>query len=223
MMIDQAVRFGAVISQSEFRSEPLLEVGSGLSGIAAFVDNQVFGVDVRFNGNVTKFIPIRASATSLPLRDGCFRQVVCSGMLEHVNPGDRSGAIKELVRVTEKTLFLICPCGIVARKADVILAWLYWFLYIPLPDWLEEHLANPFPSALEIVSILEERGFTVRKVTLESVFTHLIISILIGLKRLNAFWRLIFTNKPDRIKRISSFLRHFAIGNPYLWLWVAKK
>jgi hypothetical protein len=220
-MLDQAIRFGAILSQPEFnRGGSLLEVGSGREGITAFTEDRVIGVDVRFvGGPAAGIIPVKASATALPLQDSCFDRVVCSDMLEHLTAEDRPQAIKELVRVTKKTLFLTCPCGEAARRTDDWIGEAYQFLKVKQPDWLTEHLERRLPDPEEITSALAESGLSWREVPGESTLAHLTVSLLIGLKFLNALWRSLFERRPDRAKWIAS-IGSFRADNLYRRLWV---
>lgn len=220
-MLDQAIRFGAILSQPEFsRSGVLLEVGSGQQGISAFMEERVIGVDIRFGGNPAQEItPIKASATALPLGDACFDRVICSDMLEHLTTDDRPRAIDELIRMTKGTLFLACPCGEAARRADEWLGKLYRFMDITPPGWLEEHLGRRIPDPEEITEALRRLGLSWREVPGESAITHVIVSLLIGFKFLNTFWRSIFQKRADRARRIAS-LGSFLGTSPYRRLWV---
>lgn len=220
-MLDQAIRFGAILSQPEFNQGGLLlEVGSGREGITVFVEEQVIGVDISFRGRPAQgIVPIKASATALPLRDAGFDRVVCSDMLEHLTTEDRPRAIDELVRVTKGTLFLACPCGEAARRADSFLSRLYGLLGTTRPEWLQEHLNKRIPGSKEITGGLKQSGISWLEVPGESAITHVIVSLLISAKFLNNIWRSLFITRAERAKRIAS-LGSFLGTSPYRRLWV---
>lgn len=220
-MLDQAIRFGVILAQPEFkRGGNLLEVGSGFRGISAFIRDAVVGVDIQFGDKPTAgVIAVRASATALPLRDGCFDRVVCSDMLEHLRAPERSTAIGELLRVTKRTLFLACPCDEGARQADDKLAKLYRLLRVQTPDWLEDHQQKGLPEAEAIRYVLRQCGVAWREIPGESTLTHLLVSMLISSRLLNRWWETIFSKKPHLAIRIAQ-MHLFSGIRRYRRLWV---
>ncbi len=201
-MLDQAIRFGAILAQPEFDGEgTILEVGSGSQGISAFLTDKVVGVDVAFAEAPTRgMIAVRASALHLPLRDGSFDRVVCSDMMEHLTALERPEAVQELLRVTNRHLFIACPCDEAARRADEQLMKLYRWLGILPPEWLEDHLQKRIPDSREIEEPLGERKARWKAITGESTASHFIVSLLISMRWLNRIWARIFSYKPDRAK-----------------------
>ncbi|HDH57890.1 MAG TPA: class I SAM-dependent methyltransferase [Bacteroidetes bacterium] len=220
-MLDQAIRYGAILSQPEFeKSGNILEIGSGTKGIAVFVRNSVVGIDADFKDELhPAVLAIKASATALPLRDNCGERVVCSDMLEHLSKEERPGAIAELIRVTKGTLFLACPCGEEARRTDDRLMRLYHFLSAPVPDWLEEHNRKGIPDADEIQNTLKEQGVNWREMPGESCFTHFLVSLLIATRFLNNLWSSIIRDKPDLARRVAEW-GAFPGVSPYRRLWI---
>jgi SAM-dependent methyltransferase len=63
---------------------------------------------------------LAASAESIPFADGSFDLVICRGVLEHMPPGTRAGAVRELRRVTR-------PGGL---------------CYISIPPWFNPHAGH---------------------------------------------------------------------------------
>ncbi len=223
-MLDQSLRFGAVLSQPEFNNGgTLLEVGSGPRGITAFVEDSVVGVDVHFSEKLsTGMTAIKASSTALPLQDESFDRVVCSDMLEHLSANERELAISELLRVTRKTLFLTCPCGEGSRRVDGWLAKLYQTLGIPMPDWLKEHLEKKVPDPEEIRDVLEEQKTTFSEHVRETTFIYLLVGLMSSSRILNKFWQSIFSGRPDRAKKLAK-LNLFSEMAPCRRLWVVNK
>ncbi len=220
-MLDQAIRFGAILAQPEFSaSGSILEVGSGSLGITAFINEPVVGVDVCFNRAPAEGMKgITASVTALPFADRSFDRVICSDMLEHIPENVRPAAIKELIRVTRRTLFLACPCGEEARRMDGWLSRLYRFFTLPVPDWLEEHQAETIPDPEAIQSVLSESGVPYREIGGESALAHFVISLLISTKFMNNVWKSIFQDRPDRAVN-AAHLARFPGSTAYRRLWI---
>jgi hypothetical protein len=223
-MLDQAIRFGAIISQPKFKSGGrLLEVGSGDEGISVFIDDPVIGADIAFRDVSNLAIKaIKASALKLPFGDAAFERVVCSDMLEHLAESDRAAAISELVRVTGGVLFLACPCGGPARWADNLLYGIYRILPVRTPDWLKEHIQRRIPDTKSIREAIGETGARYHEVKGESIFTHFIVSFLISSRILNNIWRNWYYKKPGKAKA-AAVLGRWPWFFPYRRLWVIQK
>jgi SAM-dependent methyltransferase len=220
-MLDQAIRFGAILKRAEFRAGGnLLEVGSGETGIGAFIAEPFFGVDIHFEV-LPSFTAVKASATALPFGDGVFSRVICSDVLEHLPAEERAGAIEELIRVTKGTLFLACPTGRCGWFLDSALHLIYRFLRISLPTWLPEHFRNRLPDGEDIRRILKENGVTFAEICGESCLVHLPVSFLISTRRLNRFWRFLFYRRPGRAQKVAGIA---TLGGllPYRRLWQVK-
>ncbi len=221
-MLDQAIRFGAILKRKEFAGDGnLLEVGSGAEGIGAFTDDPLVGVDIHFETS-PHFTAVKASATALPFSDGAFSRVVCSDVLEHLRSEERTAAIGELVRVTKGTLFLACPTGRWARLSDCGLRFIYRLPGIRPPEWLVEHRARGLPDAQEIRRVLRESGVTFSEFKGESCLVHLLVGVLISTRFCNKIWKILFSRKPGRAKKIAgaAFLGGIL---PYRRLWLIRR
>jgi len=220
-MLDQAIRFGAILAQPEFAGAgAILEVGSGSQGISAFLFDKVVGVDVAFAEAPAKgLIAVRASALHLPLRDRSFERVICSDMMEHLPVEQRAAAIQELLKVTKGYLFIACPCDEAARRSDERLMKLYRWLGIRPPEWLEDHLQKRIPDSQEIEGPLGERKARWKTVIGESTASHIIVSLLISSKLLNRFWESIFKQHPSRARALGT-LRILKSKSHYRKLWI---
>lgn len=220
-MLDQAIRFGAILAQPEFQGAGnLLEVGSGSRGITAFLKEPVIGVDVKFVGQLSpNLTPLKASATDLPFRNGSFDRVVCSDMLEHLESHQRKIAIMELLRITKGTLFLAFPCDDAARRMDRRLSSIYKSFGVKTPDWLEDHLHKVIPDSETIRQALIEQHAAHREISGESALMHFLVSLLTSMKILNRLWEKIFGGKPERIQRFAT-MPILRMGWHYRKLWV---
>lgn len=157
-MLSQLVRYAPVISLIE-RSRPrrILEVGCGSQGLGKFVSCRFVGVDVDFSDYTGSrrspspwMRPVRAAGAELPFESGTFDLVVLLDVLEHVPPRARPGFLAECDRVARQRMAVGFPSGALAEAHDRELH--HWLLArgLPVPGWLHEHLAYPFPTVQEV-------------------------------------------------------------------------
>ena len=221
LMLDQAIRYGSILSQPEYdKNGIILEIGCGTEGITGFTDEQVIGIDVRFDGPVSRSVwAVRASVASLPFRNASFNRVVCSDVMEHLPEGVRPRAVDELLRVTKESLFLACPCGDPARRLDGFFLKLYNLFKIPPPDWMVEHGEMGIPDADSIRSSLHQSGASFRELSGESWVVHFFVTLLISLRVLNNLWRKVFQKKGVRAGKLGR-IGVLSGRAPYRKLWV---
>jgi len=102
---------------------------------------------------------ISASAESLPLPDGAVELVISSDMLEHLTPGGRAAALREMLRVAKSWVILGAPfhSPAVAFAEEKINA-LFEKCNRRTNQWLSEHLKNGLPDIRETLDILGENG-----------------------------------------------------------------
>ncbi|MEI8344864.1 MAG: class I SAM-dependent methyltransferase [Candidatus Omnitrophota bacterium] len=115
-----AIRYAPVIR--ELRKRPkeyanILEVGSGSMGLTRYTKRQIVGVDLSTQGpRFENMCLVRADASALPFADRSFDLVVSTDVLEHLPQDVRRRAVKELLRVANKKIFLGFPSGVVALR-----------------------------------------------------------------------------------------------------------
>jgi len=223
-MLDQAIRYGSILSQPEYEKNGIiLEIGSGTEGITGFTEERVIGVDVRFEGPVSKnVLAVRASVTSLPFRNASFNRVVCSDVMEHLPVGVRPEAVNELLRVSKESLFLACPCGNPARRLDGFFLHLYGLFRIPPPDWMAEHREMEIPDAGSIRLSLSQSGASFRELPGESWVIHFFVTLLISLRMLNNQWRKMFQNKRELAGKLGR-IGVLSGRAPYRKLWIVNR
>lgn len=138
------------------RSWRVLDVGSGVSGLSAFLPGwRVVGLDLALEEGARPRGPfLRASATALPFARGTWDAVTCIDVLEHVPPAERPRILGELVRVCRHLLVVAFPCGPGARSADESLAAAYAAAGRAAPAWAEEHLRQAVPEAQDVEAVL---------------------------------------------------------------------
>ena len=100
--------------------------------------------------------PVMATATELPFRNRSFDVVVASDVLEHVSPDRRMAVVQEAMRVTRKLAIFGFPSGVQAFECDRKLAQLYDRRQKARPEWLEEHMLNPYPTEILFEGLKQE-------------------------------------------------------------------
>lgn len=134
----------------------VLDAGCGELGLAPFLaPAAVVGVDLGESGcDDPNFQFIRGSITQLPLEDRSVAVAASVDTLEHLPEQVRGAAVRELVRVARTAVVLAFPRGEDARRIDDGYRQLLRRRNMAEPDWLEEHLASPYPeveTAVEMV------------------------------------------------------------------------
>lgn len=167
-MLNQLVRYEPVLRLvAEIGGGELLDAGSGSVGISRWLGPRwtVTAVDTHFDDYGGARGPAQdevsrvfADVRELPFGDGAFDVTVALDLVEHVPEADRDRAIGELSRVTRRRLILGCPAGAPAFAADRRLAEYCRRHGLPLPGWLEEHMAIGFPEASDLSRALTPAG-----------------------------------------------------------------
>lgn len=145
------------INKNYHQGESILEVGSAESGITTYLKRDVTGVDLNFDKNLLSHYlqPIQGYATALPFRSLSFDYALSVDTLEHIPPVKRKQAIKELLRVARKKVYLAFPCGKEAQQADVEIDKYYLRKHKKRFLFLEEHLKYGLPEFGDIKNYLE--------------------------------------------------------------------
>lgn len=147
----------------------ILEVGSGSVGITRYLKKRVIGVDLDFKGpRLPYLIPVKSSATNLPLKDGAFDLVFCVDLIEHLPKNRRQFVLSEMLRVSKAWVIIGVPCGERAMLWEKR-AWEFWerkqkrTLSHKLQEriarrgkFLEEHRNNGLPTEKEIARMIED-------------------------------------------------------------------
>lgn len=124
-------------------NDTILDAGSGNYGIHMFLPNvNVVRTDINMTGDEVR----QADLTRLPFSEEQFRLTTCIDVLEHLSPADRKQSIGELVRVTREVLCVAFPAGRMAWQVDEGFREMLAQAYKAEPEWLSEHLNNPFPD-----------------------------------------------------------------------------
>jgi SAM-dependent methyltransferase len=131
----------------------ILDAGCGEYGLTAFMPRaNITGVDILPEDAVSPDVKyLRGSLTDLPFDDRSFDVVVAIDVLEHLSPEMRISAVREAVRIARKAAIITFPSGAQARTVDERFAEELDRRGSPRPEWLDEHLANPYPETAAVV------------------------------------------------------------------------
>jgi hypothetical protein len=149
----------------------LLDAGCGEYGLAEFVSVQTVGVDILANGGVAKgYTYVRGSIISLPFAEHSFTVAASVDVLEHLPEHLRPGAVEQLVAVAERAVVIAFPTGNHARQADEDFRDELNKRGEPLPDWLDEHLRQPYPKSEAIVDAINKAAIAQGRKVKVSIF-----------------------------------------------------
>ena len=149
----RAVDTMRVLRQVAAADSTILDAGCGEYGLTAFMPGaNITGVDVLPEDAITSDVNyVRGSLTDLPFDDRSFDVVVAIDVLEHLSPKMRPAAVGEAVRIARRAAIITFPSGAQARAVDERFAAELDRRGDVRPEWLDEHLANPYPEAAAVV------------------------------------------------------------------------
>jgi hypothetical protein len=125
----------------------IAEIGSGATGITPYLKKQVTAVDPVLSESYAELIkPVAGSALALPFKDNEFEAVISLDMLEHIAPGDREQAIKEMFRVASRLVIVGVPSNLTSEEQDKKVDALYKEVHGEPYHFLREHLSNGLPT-----------------------------------------------------------------------------
>jgi hypothetical protein len=180
-MLNQVVRYEAVVDILGHEGGRLADIGSGSLGVAPYVGPEwsVTAVDRDFTDYGTaagasgygsvEFV--EADARDMPFPNGHFTAAVALDIVEHVGPEDRAAILAEMARVASRTLVVGCPTGAAAFESDRRLMDRYRSAGVEVPGWLSEHVENGFPEPDDLRGWLRPHG-AVELVRNESLAAH---------------------------------------------------
>ena len=161
MDLDVKLRYLPILE--EINCGTVLEVGSGVKGIARFLDKEIVGCDVKFEGEpLPNLRTVEGSVVDLPFGDQTFDYVVSSDMLEHLDKEDREKALKEMIRVARRRVVVGFPCGKKSARYEKKLFDLFKLVTGREHRWIKEHIENGLPSEMEIMGYLEDEDVVVK-------------------------------------------------------------
>jgi SAM-dependent methyltransferase len=211
-LLNWAARYFPIIrllKLSGVEGQSILEIGCGPCGLAYFYKMPIVGCDIRFSSPpLSPMRPAVASAVRLPFGSSSFDGVVASDMLEHVRPTEREAVVREALRVTRKVAVFGFPCGPRARALDEALFEDYSRMRREPPEWLLEHMQNPFPDE----QLFEQlpRGWRVQKFGNE----HLRFHYWMVRREMGIRWNRVFSFCLNRFPRPVEFVLQLADREP---------
>ncbi|HEX8652187.1 MAG TPA: class I SAM-dependent methyltransferase [Pyrinomonadaceae bacterium] len=166
--LDVAHALQPILSQGQ----ALLDAGCGEYGLAHFIGSaKVIDTDINRPTHLGKSqIFFRASVTSLPFANLSFPVVASVDVLEHLPLDVRDEAVAELVRVARTAMVIAFPCGQRARQVDEDFQRRLVKLDKAQPDWLVEHLQNPYPSVESVLSKIQAESMKYHRHSIMKIF-----------------------------------------------------
>lgn len=133
----------------------ILDVGSGALGITPYLKRKATGLDASFHSPTSPLLQkILRSADKIPFPENSFDAVICVDVLEHIPSKRRHKVIKELIRVTKRKIFLVCPCDKDAEKEDKIIEAHVKKIFKTSDPFLNEHLTYGLPMSEKIMKFI---------------------------------------------------------------------
>ena len=141
----------------------ILEVGVNRSGLTTYLRRPVIGVDCVMGAERAALVtPVLAKGQALPFQSGAFDYTVCMDTLEHIEFSDRNSFLRELIRVTQRRVYIGCPMGLQSEREDHALQQYYWAQKGEPFPFLDEHIANGLPRLetvlAEMADIAKDSG-----------------------------------------------------------------
>ena len=145
----------------------ILEVGVNRSGLTTYLRRPVIGVDCVMGAERAALVtPVLAKGQALPFQSGAFDYTVCMDTLEHIEFSDRNRFLRELIRVTQRRVYIGCPMGLQSEREDQALQQYYRAQKGEPFPFLDEHIANGLPRLeavlAEMEGIAKESGRPIR-------------------------------------------------------------
>ncbi|MBK8465488.1 MAG: class I SAM-dependent methyltransferase [Chloracidobacterium sp.] len=149
-----------------------LDAGCGEYGLSGFVPSKsivgvdVLPTDVRIDG----FSFVRGSIISLPFSERAFSVAASVDVLEHLPESIRADAVRQLVRIADKVILIAFPSGEASREMDEEFNQELADTDQPIPDWLAEHLENPYPDTDAVVREMQSEARRIGRKIKTTVF-----------------------------------------------------
>jgi len=148
-----------------------LDAGCGEYGLSGFVPSKsIVGVDVLpTDVQVDGFSFVHGSIIYLPFAERVFSVAASVDVLEHLPQNIREDAVRQIVRIADKIVLIAFPSGKASRHMDEEFHKELTDLNQPIPDWLLEHLENPYPDIDAVMGEIESEARRLGRKTKVSV------------------------------------------------------
>lgn len=219
--ISIALRYLPIVKDLQKKLSPkdkILEVGSEITGITPYLKRRVTGLDQGFDySRQNEYLtPVVGSAVKMPFKNRSFDYTLSVDVVEHIPPQLRAPAIREMLRVTKKRVYLTFPCG---HRSELIDRELDEYFYRQNGyhfDYLSEHVDHGLPQSTFIPDLL--RSFPQWRLTrvLGNTSSWLWVFLLkLGLS--NIPWK---TSLYRRLLFFTPLLHHINFGHTYRLLYI---
>jgi len=147
----------SLIKRDGFNNKKILEVGSGDTGIAVYLSQDITGLDVYFDENKIKNLEkVKYEGEIFPFEDNFFSLTISVDSLEHVLPAKREKFIQEMIRVSREGIILMVPAGRSSYQHDERLGKYFYQINKKSDKFINEHLRNGLPEDFEIKDYIEK-------------------------------------------------------------------
>lgn len=200
------------------KTDKILEAGSEITGITPYLKLPVTGLDQGFDYTRRNAYlkPVKGSVIKMPFKDKSFDYSLSVDMLEHIPSKRRSAAIKEILRVTKKRVYLTFPCGEKSEEIDRMLDEYFYRKNGYHYDYLEEHVELGLPTSSYIPSLIKQSKEW--QVTTDLGNTSLWLwSLMLKLGLSNAPWK---TSLYRRLLLVIPILKHANRAPTYRRLYI---
>jgi hypothetical protein len=160
--MDMALRYRPIVRylRKHFEAGALMiDVGSGSAGITPYLHRRVVGVDRNFDGPPSSWlVKCVGDVLTLPFADRSVDVTLCVDTLEHIPPGERPAAIKELLRITRRLAVIAVPCGPLSAQRDRDLSRTLNARLARHDRFVDEHVQNGLPELDELRTWIADAG-----------------------------------------------------------------
>ncbi len=201
----------------------LLDAGCGEYGLAEFVSAPTVGVDILPDGGIADgYTYVRGSILSLPFADRSFTVAASVDVLEHLPEDLRPAAVEQVVAVADRAVVIAFPTGKQARQADEVFRERLDKRGEMLPDWLDEHLRQPYPETDAIVEAINKAAAAGGRIAQISIYPSEHLSIAKLLRWSAARSKYIYLIANLTVGMMLSVLPKPTSGNSYRTIIVAE-
>jgi SAM-dependent methyltransferase len=145
-----------ILEEINKEHEKILEVGSGDLGITPYYKEKITGIDIKYNKEKNELLKkIYYNGKVFPFKEDEFDITISVDNIEHLPNNNRKDFIKEILRVTKKTILLVIPCGRLSYEQDIKLFQYFFKIHKKKDRFFSDHIKNGLPEIKDVILMLE--------------------------------------------------------------------